>query len=57
LNSNTTFPDNLAFSNQRRTNIFVIEGLGRLDIDGRIILKLILQIELGEHRLDTSGLG
>jgi len=49
LKSNAAFPDNLAFLNQRRTNIFVTDGLGRLDIDGRIILKVILQNQLGGH--------
>jgi len=49
LNSNATFPDNLDFLNQRRTNIFVTDDLGRLDIDGRIVLKLILKNQLGGH--------
>jgi hypothetical protein len=49
LNSNATFPDNLAFLNQRKTNIFVTDGLGRLDIDGRIILKFFLKNQLGGH--------
>lgn len=49
LKSNATFPDNLAFLNQRRTNIFVTDGLGILDIEGRIILKFILQNQLGGY--------
>ena len=57
VNTNATFPDNLAFLNQKRTNIFITDGLGRLDIDVRIILKLILKNQLRGHGLDLSGSG